>query len=68
MLNLFLTPRRGSSGVLASVKLELQLPATFPAKYAEPLRRIMEQCSVRRAIDAHLSFPTRMFALSEPRR
>jgi ribosomal protein S12 methylthiotransferase accessory factor len=46
----------GDDGVLASVDLDLQLPATFPDKYRDALVKVVEQCSVKRAIRAQPAF------------
>lgn len=55
-------PAFGPDGVLASVDLELQLPADFPEKYRAPLTRVVEQCSVKRAIAAQPQFTVRTSA------
>ena len=52
-------PHYDAHGVLADVELELQLPAGFPSKYREPLVRVIEQCSVKRAIQNHPIFPVK---------
>ncbi|MBS2028125.1 MAG: OsmC family protein [Deltaproteobacteria bacterium] len=49
-------PHYDAHGVLTDVELELKLPAGFPVKYREPLVRVIEQCSVKRAIQNHPSF------------
>jgi putative redox protein len=46
-------------GVLRSVDLELQLPASFPARYREAILQVVEQCSVKRAIAAQPKFSVR---------
>ena len=40
------------SGVLVRVDLKLELPAEFPEKYRDALLKVVEQCSVKRAIAA----------------
>ena len=46
----------GPGGVLSGVDLELQLPATFPEKYRDAVVRVVEECSVKRAIAAQPHF------------
>lgn len=43
-------------GGLESVALELALPPSFPAKYQDALVRVVEQCSVKKAIAAQPAF------------
>lgn len=43
---------RSSEGTLSEVELEVQVPADFPEKYRGALLRSIEQCSVKRAIQA----------------
>jgi len=43
-------------GVLRRVDLEIELPPDFPEHYREPLVRAVEQCSVKRAIQARPTF------------
>ena len=38
---------------------EVRLPATFPEKYREAVFRVIEQCSVKRAIAAQPRFAVR---------
>jgi putative redox protein len=45
-----------AAGVLAKVDLELKLPDDFPAKYREAVLKVVEQCSVKRAIAAQPVF------------
>jgi ribosomal protein S12 methylthiotransferase accessory factor len=52
-------PTFGADGVLASVELDIELPAAFPEKYREALVRVAEQCSVKRAIAAQPVFTVR---------
>jgi len=49
-------PHFNAEGVLTDVELELRLPHGFPEKYREPLARVMEQCSVKRAIQNQPTF------------
>ncbi len=46
-------------GKLQTVRLELELPADFPEKYREALVRAVDQCSVKRAIQAQPRFEVR---------
>lgn len=52
-------PVFGPDGVLASVALDIELPASFPEKYREALVRVAEQCSVKRAVAAQPVFTVR---------
>lgn len=52
-------PVHGPEGTLRSVELELELPEGFPERYREPLVRVMEQCSVKKAIAAQPTFAVR---------
>ena len=49
-------PRFGADGTLSAVDFDIQLPPAFPEKYREALVRVVEQCSVKRAIQAQPSF------------
>lgn len=42
--------------VLSTVRINLVLPDGFPEKYRKPILRTIEQCSVKRAIDARPAF------------
>jgi ribosomal protein S12 methylthiotransferase accessory factor len=44
------------AGVLSRVQLKLELPPAFPEKYREALLKVVEQCSVKRAIAAQPKF------------
>jgi len=55
-------PRYDAQGTLASVELAIELPAGFPVRYREPLLRVVEQCSVKRAIAAQPAFLVRIGA------
>jgi putative redox protein len=48
-----------ADGGLAAVELEIQLPPDFPLKYRETIVKVVEQCSVKRAILAPPSFRVR---------
>lgn len=58
-------PRYDEKGALLAVELALELPPTFPPRYAEALLRVVEQCSVKRAIAAHPEFLVRIAARHE---
>lgn len=49
-------PSYGPDGVLQSVDIELQLPASFPEKYREAVVRVAQECSVKKAIAAQPQF------------
>ena len=51
-----------AQGTLQMVHLELELPKDFPEKYREALIRTVEQCSVKRAIQAQPKFEVRTTA------
>ena len=51
-------PLFGADGGLTSVDFEIEVGPTFPEKYHGALVRVVEQCSVKRAIDAHPVFRT----------
>ena len=44
------------AGVLSRVDLKLDLPDGFPEKYREALLKVVEQCSVKKAIAAQPKF------------
>jgi ribosomal protein S12 methylthiotransferase accessory factor len=50
------------SGVLAGVDFEIQVPKDFPEKYYEALVRVVDQCAVKRAIQAQPAFSVRTVA------
>ncbi|MBE2252032.1 MAG: OsmC family protein [Myxococcus sp.] len=52
-------PTFDAQGALKDVALEVELPADFPEKYREPLLRVVEQCSVKKAIAAQPTFTVR---------
>ena len=53
-------PHYDAQGVLESVELWVDLPGDFPQRYREPLLRVIEQCSVKRAIAAKPGFLVRI--------
>ncbi len=55
-IRVLVRPSYGEDGGLAKVALELELPSGFPAKYEGALVRVVDQCSVKRAILAQPSF------------
>lgn len=48
------------TGALERVELDIEVPADFPEKYREALVRVVDQCSVKRAIQAQPEFTTRV--------
>mgnify|MGYP001330822799 CR=1 FL=1 len=52
-------PAFGENGVLLSVDLVVELPAAFPEKYRDALVKVVEQCSVKKAIAAQPAFSVR---------
>jgi ribosomal protein S12 methylthiotransferase accessory factor len=55
-------PHYDAQGTLKSVELAIDLPADFPVRYRESLLRVVEQCSVKRAIAAKPEFVVRIGA------
>ncbi len=53
-------PIYDEAGTLKDVSLDVELPAAFPEKYREPLLRVIEQCSVKKAIAAQPTFTVRV--------
>jgi len=49
-------PEYDANGILHAVDFDIQLPPGFPEKYRGALVRAVEQCSVRRAIQARPTF------------
>ncbi len=45
-----------AQGTLEKVRLTIELPPSFPQQYREALTRVVDQCSVKRAIQAQPSF------------
>jgi ribosomal protein S12 methylthiotransferase accessory factor len=50
------------TGVIASVDFEILVPKDFPAKYFEALVRVVDQCAVKRAIQAQPKFNVKTVA------
>lgn len=48
------------TGALARVEIDLRLPAGFPEKYRDALARVVDQCSVKRAIQAQPAFAVKV--------
>lgn len=48
------------TGALERVELDIELPPDFPEKYRDALVRVVDQCSVKRAIQAQPEFTTRV--------
>jgi ribosomal protein S12 methylthiotransferase accessory factor len=46
-------------GALARVSIDIEVPPSFPEKYREALVRVVDGCSVKRAIQAQPAFETR---------
>ena len=55
-------PRYDGKGTLVSVELAIALPPGFPARYRDALIKVVEQCSVKRAIAAQPHFVVRIAA------
>ena len=45
-----------AQGTLEKVRLDIELPSSFPQQYREALARVVDQCSVKRAIQAQPTF------------
>lgn len=52
-------PVYDEQGTLKDVTLDIELPGSFPEKYKEALLRVVEQCSVKKAIAAQPTFTVR---------
>jgi ribosomal protein S12 methylthiotransferase accessory factor len=52
-------PRFAQDGALLAVDLDIEVPPGFPAKYHDALVRVVDQCSVKKAIAAQPSFAVR---------
>lgn len=52
-------PSYDEQGTLKDVSLSVELPADFPEKYRDALLRVVEQCSVKKAIAAQPTFTVR---------
>ena len=50
------------TGTLGRVELDIEVPPDFPEKYRDALVRVVDQCSVKRAIQAQPVFETRTVA------
>ena len=55
-------PRFDAQGNLKSVEMAIDLPVEFPVRYREALLRVVEQCSVKRAIVGRPEFLVRIGA------
>jgi ribosomal protein S12 methylthiotransferase accessory factor len=53
--------------VLERVELDIELPPGFPEKYREALIRVVDQCSVKRAIQAQPEFTARVVERGDAR-
>jgi ribosomal protein S12 methylthiotransferase accessory factor len=51
-----------ATGVLSSVDFEIVVPKDFPEKYYEALVRVVDQCAVKRAIQAQPKFSVKTVA------
>jgi ribosomal protein S12 methylthiotransferase accessory factor len=49
-------PTFDAHGTLAAVSLQIELPPGFPERYRDAIARVVEQCSVKRAIAAQPHF------------
>lgn len=57
-LEIIAEPR--STGTLEGVEIRVSLPDSFPERYRAALLRSIEQCSVKRAIEARPEFEVRL--------
>jgi putative redox protein len=55
-----------ADGVLHDIAFELSLPDSYPSKYRDALVKSVEQCAVKRAIQAQPSFKVVWSTTSEP--
>lgn len=55
-VRLVVRPTYGPEDTLAAVDIEIDLPAGFPEKYRDAVTKVVEQCSVKRAIAAQPGF------------
>jgi ribosomal protein S12 methylthiotransferase accessory factor len=53
-------PHFDEAGGLTAVELMLSLPEGFPSRYREALLKVMDQCSVKRAIRAQPTLTARL--------
>jgi putative redox protein len=51
-----------ASGTLAGVDFEIRVPKEFPEKYFDALVRVVDQCAVKKAIQAQPAFSVRTVA------
>lgn len=58
--------KQPDTGALAAIHLDIQPPAGFPPKYLDALLRSVDQCSVKRAIQAMPAFVVRATAAAVP--
>jgi putative redox protein len=63
-------PEYDAEGVLVGIDLDLQLPAGFPERYRDAIVKVVEQCSVKRAILRQPRFRIRaeLSGIAEPAR
>ena len=59
-------PSYGANGALEAVEFEVQLPATFPPTYDQALLRVIDQCSVKRALQFPPAFRSHISRISIP--
>jgi ribosomal protein S12 methylthiotransferase accessory factor len=59
-------PAFASNGALEAVDFELQVPPTFPAMYEDALLRVIDQCSVKLALQSPPAFRSRVLRASVP--
>jgi ribosomal protein S12 methylthiotransferase accessory factor len=55
-------PHFDEKGVLSSVDLDVQVPQDFPERYRDALIKVVEQCSVKKAIAAQPGFAVKVTA------
>jgi ribosomal protein S12 methylthiotransferase accessory factor len=55
-------PSYAADGALVDVALDVELPPGFPEKYTDALLRVIDQCSVKRAIAAKPTFTVKAVA------
>jgi putative redox protein len=60
------TATDAETGTLARVTIDIEVPPEFPEKYRDALVRVVDGCSVKRAIQAQPAFETRT-VVSGPR-
>jgi len=57
-----------AQGTLEKVRLDIELPPSFPQQYREALTRVVDQCSVKRAIQAQPTFEVHTLPGDAPRK